>query len=62
MKKPNVRLGFDDLVLTAEENDNFNGWATIYDEDGKVIGEISCFVVAYEDEDGNEVDANGNEL
>lgn len=57
-----VRLGFSDVVITKEENDNFNGNLDCIDEDGKVIGYTEAYVVGYEFEDGTECDEDGTVL
>ncbi len=57
-----VRLGVSDIILTKEENNNFNGYITVLDEDGKEIGSAEAYLVGWEDEDGNECNEEGGEL
>jgi hypothetical protein len=62
MKKPNLRIGFNDLIITHEEDEKFSKYVTVYDSEGNAVGEIVGYLVGYEDEDGNETDEDGNEL
>ena len=57
-----VRLGVSDLVLSKEDNDNFNGYVTVLDKDGEYVTDVETYLVGYEDEDGNECDEEGNLL
>lgn len=61
-KKVFVRLGVSDIILTKEENENFNGYLNAIDEDGNEIAEVEVYLVGYELEDGTECDEDGNEL
>lgn len=60
-----VRLGFSDVVITKEENENFNGYADLISEDDDAddpIAQTRGEVIGYELEDGTECDEDGNPM
>jgi len=63
MSKPVlIRLGFSDVVIPKEDNDNFNGNIDCIDEDGNIIAYTEAYVVGYEFEDGTECNEDGTKL
>lgn len=57
-----VRLGVEDIILTKEELDNFNGYLTAIDEEGNEIANPCSYSIGYEDEEGNECEEDGTYL
>ena len=61
-----VRLGFEDVILTKEEYDNFNGYVDMISEDDDaddpVIGSTEAYIIGYEFEDGTECNEDGTKL
>jgi hypothetical protein len=57
-----IRLGVSDLVISKEEEKTFSGYITMVDKDGEYVRDLSTYFVCYEDEEGNEVDEEGNLL
>ena len=57
-----VRLGVEDIILTKEELDNFNGYLNAIDEEGNEIVNPCSYFIGYEDEEGNECGKDGTYL
>lgn len=63
-----VRISFDDVLLTKEENERFNGSVDLISEDDgelldePIISSTSAWIVGYEFEDGTECNEDGSEL
>jgi len=55
-----VRLGFSDVVISKEDNENFNGHIDCIDEDGNEIASTEAYLIGYEyvDEDGEFIECN----
>jgi len=53
-----VRMGVGDLLLTKEDAEKLTSKYVVI----KDVGEVELYHVGYEDEEGNEVDEDGNEL
>jgi hypothetical protein len=50
------------LVISKEEEKTFSGYITMVDKDGEYVRDLSTYFVGYENEDGDEVDEDGNLL
>jgi len=56
------RLSVSDFVVSEKENENMQGYAKIYDQEGNLITETEIYLVGYEFEDGEECNEDGTEL
>lgn len=57
-----ARLGVEDITIAKSELKNLDGYVRVYDNEGNLITDSATFLIGFEDEEGNEVDENGNRL